>query len=169
MKYLLLCFSLFVCFTANADVVGYKKEIDYDRELAKELKKSEIDYKRLQNYIDNSENGISDEQIDDLYLRVFRGVCVSKDRKEEEFNSIAKIVPWQYVYSERLFYDIASIAAFRDEEPNIGMCILSMVSNYKIADLKFLDVSLKVADEYKAKNFENTIIQVREEIDKLKQ
>ena len=41
--------------------------------------------------------------------------------------------------------------------------------DYKIADLKFLDVSLKVADEYKAKNFENTIIQVREEIDKLKQ
>ena len=29
MKYLLFCFSLFICFTANADVVGYKKEIDY--------------------------------------------------------------------------------------------------------------------------------------------
>ena len=169
MKYLLLCFSLFMCFTANADVVGYKKEIDYDRELAKELKKSEIDYKRLQNYIDNSENGISDEQIDDLYLRVFRGVCVNGNRKEEEFEKIQNIIPWQYNYSERFLHDVAGVAAFRDDRIDIGVCVLSMVSKYKIAGIEFLDVALNVAREYDAENFENTIIQVREEIDKLKQ
>lgn len=152
------------CFGGYAAVPSDGEKIDYNSKIANELKKSEIDYKLLQNYIDNSPDGISDEQIDDLYLRVFRGVCVNGNRKEEEFEKIQNIIPWQYNYSERFLHDVAGVATFRDDRIDIGVCVLSMVSKYKIAGIEFLDVALNVAREYDAENFENTIIQIKQEI-----
>ncbi|MDW2994404.1 MAG: hypothetical protein R8N24_00020 [Alphaproteobacteria bacterium] len=153
----------------NAKAVGIDgtTKIDYDRMIANELKKTDINYQVLQQYIEDSQKGISNQQIDDLYLRIFRGVCVNGDRKEEEFEQIQKILPWQYTYSEKFLYDVASVAAFRDDRPKIGLCVFGMVSRYKIAGLEFLDVATSAAKEHNAKNLENTIMQLKQEIDKL--
>lgn len=165
-KILFLLVIGFLASTVHAKESAVNTTIDFDRLIDQELKSTTVNYDVIARYIDNSQKGISVQQIDDLYLRIFRGVCATGERKETEFTEIKKILPWQYTYSTRFLRDVASIAAFRDSQPNVGICVLSMVSHYKMAGPEFLDVMLDVAKEYNAKNLENTVSQVKQEIEK---
>ena len=98
-----------------------------------------------------------------------RRFCVFHDRKEEEFASIQSIAPWDYRYSEELLYNMAMIAVFYDDMPDVGVCVLSMVSKYKMAGVEFLDYALNIAKGQDAKNFENTIMLLQQEIEKIRQ
>lgn len=137
-----------------------------DELLKLEVVKYKLNYNIIKILGENSLAGLSSQQMDDLYLRAFKDVCIRGDKTKDDFKKIVSVQPWNWVASDFFMRELIDEVGLHDDL-EIYLCVFELVAVNKLAGADFVKVATEEAEKYELKNLKQFIEQLNSEIQKL--
>ncbi len=137
---------------------------------ATEFKNSKVSYDIIKALAYHSSNGLSGDSVTGFYTTMIRKTCINFDTPTENQKQLLKDIrgfgPWDWNMSERDLRKILLDVERADDNPDVAPCVFGFIAEHKLAGIDVLDLAADISVTYDAPNMQNTVTQLRAEIEK---
>lgn len=152
------------------DVAGIARAIrdgatNVDELLKLEIGKYKLNYNVINILAEHSSRGITEQQMNELYLGGFKDVCMRGEKTKEDFKKIVSVQPWDWVASDSFMRELIGHVGLT-EDMGVYLCVFELVAVNKLAGADFVKVATEEAEKYELKKLKEFIDQLNDEIQK---